>query len=267
MWRNLQLPKGAWILTSAVENDKKSMGGLAVSNEAGIDSVCHESVPQYAKLLSNEQKNITLLHMLETSLENPAVVPVSYQALVTIACEHQFTRKKRSLLIIDLKVHRCTWACLIRSTDAEAAGQLVIGPESSSVPLNSIAAARKQSTRTLQRKNAVLHTSDTLESDKGFWANSWSQVESDETLTQIVREHRSQTTTAVLLRKSCSFCGRNELVNSMKIWNPHNLDISHTSPSSNPLLPSFVYITISLEFNLTFFMTANIMLVPPAPIA
>ncbi|KAJ6472610.1 hypothetical protein C8R45DRAFT_835860, partial [Mycena sanguinolenta] len=50
-----------------------------------------------------------------------------------------------------------------------------------------------------------------------------------------MREHRSQTTAAFLLRKPCSFCGRNELVNNLKIWNPHDLDISILESAVNIL--------------------------------
>ena len=116
------------------KGDVDSIGGKRLRSDLHHNLIMYpdKSARHYANYLSDEEKNITLRHMLDTSLKNSALV--SGPALITVACEHQLKRKPRALLILDFEDHSCTWACLVRSADAEAAGQLVIGPESSSLP-------------------------------------------------------------------------------------------------------------------------------------
>ncbi|KAJ6459701.1 hypothetical protein C8R47DRAFT_1081210 [Mycena vitilis] len=80
--------------------------------------------------------------------------------------------------------------------------------------------------RRRHRERVASNRQDTVTEDELLWAASWPQVESDESLRQITREHRFQTTSSALMRKPCSFCNRNELVNDLRIWNPPDLDIT-----------------------------------------
>ncbi|KAJ7016799.1 hypothetical protein C8F04DRAFT_1244704 [Mycena alexandri] len=182
------------------------------------------SVAQFAIQLSDEQKNLTLRYMLNHSLTNPSLVSAS--ALVTVACEHSLKRKRRNLIIADLQAHSCAWSCLVRSSDASEAGQLCIDVDLPPVTRSPKPRPNDAPRRQRHRKQLAAIKTHSSEDDLNFWAKSWPQLESEESLKQIMTEHRSQTTSHALLRKPCSFCNRNQLVNSLKIWNVGDLDIT-----------------------------------------
>jgi hypothetical protein len=122
--------------------------------------------------------------MLKNSLFDRSLV--SAPALTTVACEHNVKRKKRELLLDDLQTHSCIWSCLVRSADAREAGQCVINGDGS-VPLDrsrtffrNDAAARK-----IFHDKASHRQLKILEEDEIFGANSWPQLESEESLKQV----------------------------------------------------------------------------------
>ncbi|KAJ7144860.1 hypothetical protein C8R43DRAFT_992643 [Mycena crocata] len=212
-----------------VSKRRKTNSGTAAKVVAAVDE--STSVPKFANYLSDEQKTLTLRHMLLTSISNPLVV--SSSALLTIASEHNVSRKKRALLVSELEHHSCSWSCLVRSSDALHAGQLVLPIhlptpvlDRSIKPLPKKPLASESLARKNRRDAAVIHTEEQLEADRDYWAKNWPQLESEDSLKNILREHRSQTTSRALLRRPCSFCNRDELVDDMKLWTTSELDIS-----------------------------------------
>ncbi|KAJ7907589.1 hypothetical protein B0H13DRAFT_1879422 [Mycena leptocephala] len=152
---------------------------LSLASRSSVDSGSNsvfqgEHVIQFAHGLSDEQKSITLQFMLKNSLFDRSLV--SAPALTTVACEHNVK---------------------FRSADAREAGQCVINGDGL-VPLDR--------SRTFFRNDAaackIFHDKAShrqlkiLEEDEIFGANSWPQLESEESLKQIIMEHLSQTTAA-----------------------------------------------------------------------
>lgn len=158
-------------------------------NAAGESDVCQliiyvgflnwlsETLPllsRFACDLSDEQKSLTLRHMLEHSLTDPTQVTAS--AVVTVACEHNLKRKKRDLLILDLKQHSCIWSCIVRTSDAQEAGIIV----NHNPPTLSHSKRTPYSARTHRRHQAVSSRLDIVADDEALWAESWPQIETEE---------------------------------------------------------------------------------------
>ncbi|KAJ7035092.1 hypothetical protein C8F04DRAFT_1233981 [Mycena alexandri] len=200
------------------------------TNQA-FNSTDAETIPQYSHYLTDDEKNATLRHMLASCLKSTSLAP---SALAAVAREHNVPRrpqKQRTLMITDLHNHSCRWSCLVRSADAQAAGQLSI-TEIVLVPKNRSkeVLSRENNLRSPARKHQREKTSRVCalntETERLECTIDWPQVESDVSLAQIMRENRAQTSAAALSRSPCSFCNHNELLRVLKFWAVPDLDIS-----------------------------------------
>ncbi|KAJ6551982.1 hypothetical protein B0H10DRAFT_1931636 [Mycena sp. CBHHK59/15] len=211
---------------------RKTMNSSAAANSSAMASgsteVVHlQSVPAQFVDISDEQKSHTLRYMLHKFAADPSIV--SARALVTLACEHGLKRQKRPLLLSALESHLCTWACLVHSADAQEAGQLelpntdVLRPVDRHLASHAHVPAERHK---LSRKRASHRHIVSLEAERDESAIHWLQVESEESLNEIMREDRAKTTAAILAHSPCSFCNRNELVSELKTWDTSDLDIS-----------------------------------------
>ncbi|KAJ7019292.1 hypothetical protein C8F04DRAFT_1148145 [Mycena alexandri] len=148
-----------------------------------IDPVAsgRSTVSQYSHYLTNEQKNHTLRHMLQSCLSDPSL---SMSALSAVAREHEIKAGiQKTLVLSALAVHSCSWSCLVRSADAQAAGQLLT--DQVLIPPNRIQDLLPQGNniRTLARKHrrekASQHITEVAETERVQCAANWPQVLSD----------------------------------------------------------------------------------------
>ncbi|KAJ6617941.1 hypothetical protein B0H10DRAFT_1947928 [Mycena sp. CBHHK59/15] len=202
---------------------RKTMNSSVAANSSAMLSMLSAQFVD----ISDEQKSHTLRYMLHKFAADPSIV--SAGALVTLACEHGLKCQKRPLLLSALESHLCTWACLVHSADAQEAGQLqlpnadVLRPVDRHLASHAHVPAERHK---LSRKRASHRHIVSLEAERDESAIHWPQVESEESLKEIMREDRANTTAAILACSPCSFCNRNELVSELKTWDTSDLDIS-----------------------------------------
>jgi hypothetical protein len=114
-------------------------------------------------------------------LDNSAIQPIV--ALATVARDHGILSRKKALVVSELRLHSCTWSCLVRSADAQAAGQLsaaqvIPGPPREIPP-------KAKDVRKHSREEASHRHLQVDEVDLRECAINWPQVESEEGLNQV----------------------------------------------------------------------------------
>ncbi|KAJ7642338.1 hypothetical protein DFH06DRAFT_607868 [Mycena polygramma] len=151
------------------ENSPKPSHKSSRDLSRNVMEIAAPSAPQYAAAyyLSDRQKTLTLRHMLDTCLTQPAV---------------------SSSAVTSLQVHVCTWSCVILSVDAQAAGQLG-ADHGTLVPIDRLQQPTQSSTvrppaPKRRRQKATRHIPIAETHEQGS-ANSWLSVESEVSLQQV----------------------------------------------------------------------------------
>lgn len=137
--------------------------------------------------LSPPQKYTVLRHLLP-QLKDPK--QTTYNAVLSVASEHNIKRQRRDLLIQALELHTCNWSCSVRAADANAAG--VASSSSQSVlefhrvpPSKPPPCIRKTAATTASRSAQRENDQETDNLDKVWWAANWPQVEGPTSLLQV----------------------------------------------------------------------------------